>query len=284
MMWKESYRLGVDLIDEQHFELFKMVENLLNTFETDKNWDRKEDYIAAISFMKDYVVKHFQEEEEYQASIQYSNIENHINEHRNFTNTILDYEKKFIATNYDIKLVKEFAGTLVSWLIYHVVETDQRIVNGVHEAEEKSEKSYTECFSTGASQVFERMFGIEEIEISEAPILNHPISGDIFSKIEFVGDLNCEVIFSYPKELAFQLMKIMTFMDTNEIDEIVCSAMAEVSNIISGNVTTALLNQNCNCDIRPPVVTVGTYVGAMQNPRAISIHTGIGTMEIVVSR
>ena len=30
MMWKDSYRLGVERIDEQHMELFRMTEDLVN--------------------------------------------------------------------------------------------------------------------------------------------------------------------------------------------------------------------------------------------------------------
>ena len=281
MMWKESYKIGVDLIDEQHIELFKMVESLLKTFETDKNWDNKEKYIDAITFMKNYVVKHFHEEELYQASIHYSDIENHKKEHRAFTKTVLDYEKKFIAANYDVKLVKEFAGTLVSWLIYHVAETDQRIVNGVQKADDAS-KSHLDCFSAGAAQVFEKMFEMKELDIQQNALPGNIISGDIYSKIEFVGDFKCEAVYAFPKKLAFELMKIMTFMDTNEINEIVCSAMAEVSNIISGNAATSLLNQNITSDILPPVVTVGTYESNGKNPQVVSVHTDMGTMEIIV--
>ena len=33
MMWKESYRLGIDRIDEQHIELFRMTEELIRAIE-----------------------------------------------------------------------------------------------------------------------------------------------------------------------------------------------------------------------------------------------------------
>ena len=30
MMWKDTYRIGVDRIDQQHMELFRMTEELVN--------------------------------------------------------------------------------------------------------------------------------------------------------------------------------------------------------------------------------------------------------------
>ena len=30
MMWKNSYRIGVEQIDQQHIELFRMTEDLVN--------------------------------------------------------------------------------------------------------------------------------------------------------------------------------------------------------------------------------------------------------------
>lgn len=69
MMWKESYRLGVDRIDEQHIELFRMTEELIRAIERRAS---TEAYQKALGFLKDYVIYHFADEEQYQAPIGYS--------------------------------------------------------------------------------------------------------------------------------------------------------------------------------------------------------------------
>ena len=37
-MWKDSYRLGVDRIDNQHIELFRMTEDLVNAVKDGASW------------------------------------------------------------------------------------------------------------------------------------------------------------------------------------------------------------------------------------------------------
>ena len=126
MMWKESYRLGVDRIDEQHIELFRMTEELIRAIERRTS---TEAYQKALGFLKDYVIYHFADEEQYQASIGYSGLAEHQKEHREFTSTVLDYEKKLEANGYDLATLKDLAGMLTAWLIYHVADTDQKIVD-----------------------------------------------------------------------------------------------------------------------------------------------------------
>ena len=72
MMWKESYRLGVDRIDNQHIELFRMTEKLIEDIAADAP---AEVYRESLNFLKDYVIYHFRDEEEYQKSISYAGFE-----------------------------------------------------------------------------------------------------------------------------------------------------------------------------------------------------------------
>ena len=121
-MWKESYRLGVPEIDEQHYALFQTADRLFRTIRGDYAVCRREAYAEIIGFMKEYVVRHFADEEMYQASIGYAGLEAHRKEHRAFTKKVADYEKRFLAEDYSAESVKDFAGTLAAWLIYHVAD------------------------------------------------------------------------------------------------------------------------------------------------------------------
>ena len=77
IQWKESYRLGIEEIDEQHKKLFEIAnrayELLKNDFVTDK-YDRIVDIIEEL---KDYAVYHFSFEEKYMASIKYRKLFSH---------------------------------------------------------------------------------------------------------------------------------------------------------------------------------------------------------------
>lgn len=254
-MWKESYRIGIESIDKQHFGLFKMVENLLKIIENDKEGNQKEKYKKSIDFMKSYVIKHFKDEENYQQSINYNDIENHKKEHENFVNTVLEFEKKLVNTDYDIKIVKKFSGTLVVWLIHHVIETDQKIVsNNVREIDNDM-KCYSQYVYETTSQVFKSMFNINLNKIPDLNIIQEGNPGDIFVKINLTGDLEKEVVFGFSKEIALCIIKIMTLVELDNVDEIAYYAMMEIANIIMGNVTTKLSEKNLKCNITSPELT-----------------------------
>ena len=79
LVWKDEYNIGVDIIDREHRRLFKII-NKLFRFTDDKNksrWACQE----GIKFFKDHAVKHFTEEEEYMASINYERLGVHMHIH-----------------------------------------------------------------------------------------------------------------------------------------------------------------------------------------------------------
>ncbi|UTW68874.1 hypothetical protein KHA80_16270 [Anaerobacillus sp. HL2] len=59
MMWKEKYKIGVPLIDQQHEELFKRVSTFIQTFRRSKLEMKQKRVIETLDFMQDYVVVHF---------------------------------------------------------------------------------------------------------------------------------------------------------------------------------------------------------------------------------
>lgn len=94
MMWKEKYKVGVELIDEQHKELFQRVSHFTQTIRSEEDWEKKLDKVKeTMDFMKDYVVVHFNEEEAYQEKINYPDIEEHKKAHASFKEGVNNYVK-----------------------------------------------------------------------------------------------------------------------------------------------------------------------------------------------
>ena len=275
-MWKESYRIGIDLIDRQHEELFRATDTLVRAIEANAD---KQTFRQTITFLKDYTVRHFQDEEAYQASIHYSGMEDHKKAHRKFTEIILDYERRLVESDFDIRIVKDLAGTLTAWLIYHVADADQRIAKGDTGAGLTLAQSFLNIFSDSALDVMEKMDGFSANDIEEQFVSNKRVQGDIFVEIGLIGDLKGRIIFGFSKELAFKLIEIMTFVEPAEIDELVCSALAELSNITCGNAATALTEHGKVCDIKTPVVTAEPPCGLIDG---MMLQTNVGGLEIVV--
>lgn len=277
-MWKESYRLGIDLIDTQHIELFRMVSQLLKAIDTHA---RKEDFKEVIEFLKNYVVFHFKEEEAYQEQIHYNDLQSHKKMHQDFTNTVLTYEKKLIATDYDYKVVKNLAGMLTAWLIYHVADADQKIKNVQPEVVNTDPQSCVDSFCASTVDMLEKMVGLNSSDMTESPLQNNFSDSEIFVEVGLTGDQKGSVVFGFSKELAFKLMEIMTFSEPEELDELVCSAMSEMANISSGNAATDLSNRGVLCDITPPVVSF-EHQPFDKIGDGISIDTGIGKLQVLI--
>ncbi|HHY82968.1 MAG TPA: hemerythrin family protein [Clostridiales bacterium] len=130
MLWKESYEIGVPLIDAQHKELFRRVELFLQVLRSEVCWDEKVQKVnETLEFMKGYVVEHFRDEEEYQQSIGYPGYEAHKQLHTGMVEYVLEFSKKYEQSNNDEQLIQQFGGKLLAWLINHVAAEDQRIAD-----------------------------------------------------------------------------------------------------------------------------------------------------------
>lgn len=134
MMWKDKYKVGVELIDEQHKELFKRLSDFIQIVQGKTDWDERLDKVKeTMEFMKEYVVFHFDDEEAYQAKINYPDIEIHKEAHRKFKEGINDYVRIFEQGGFTEEKIQEFSAKLMTWLIMHVGKMDQKIGEYVRE-------------------------------------------------------------------------------------------------------------------------------------------------------
>lgn len=123
-MWRASFALGNELIDNEHQELFRIALKAL-----DYHGVEIKDHIKlTISELYDYMKYHFEHEQEYMASINYPLLEDHIKLHDVIINQIND----FIKTLPSIQ-IEEFERKLIEnmdiWLINHILYEDRKIIN-----------------------------------------------------------------------------------------------------------------------------------------------------------
>lgn len=134
MMWKEKYKIGIPLIDEQHKELFDRVEKFVTALRKEGDWQEKLPEIKkTLSFMQNYVVVHFDAEEVYQKKIGYPDLQKHHQIHKEFTDYVMQCAHDFEEEGYPEQAVQQFAGKLLAWLINHVVATDLKMSQYVKE-------------------------------------------------------------------------------------------------------------------------------------------------------
>lgn len=133
MIWKDKYRVGVALIDEQHEELFRRVTDFVETLRSPGEWNGKITKVnETLAFMKDYVVTHFHDEEAYQREIGYPDSEAHRKIHNDMVRYVSEIAAQYECEEYNEKLMQQFAGKLLAWLINHVAASDQKIAEYVN--------------------------------------------------------------------------------------------------------------------------------------------------------
>lgn len=127
-MWKERYRIGVELIDEQHKELFHRLSKFIGIVQNDEEWEQKLDEVKkTLNFMQEYVVYHFDDEERYQEEINYPDIEVHKRVHAEFKEEINEYARILEEEGFTEEKIQELGARLMTWLIMHVGKADQKI-------------------------------------------------------------------------------------------------------------------------------------------------------------
>jgi hemerythrin-like metal-binding protein len=281
-MWKEEYRLGVETIDSQHQQLFKMVDDLLLVIDDSEHKDYKKECADAVNFLYDYTVKHFQFEEGYQASIGYSDIEAHKLQHKRFIITVENFAKKMTESDYDMKVVKAFSGSLVAWLNYHIGETDQKIVGKNLLKDNESLLTCLESFSESAVNVIVTMLGLNAEDITKTMPPKRNFKGDISYKIGLVGDMPGKAVFAYSSEFARSIIKSLIAKDIEELDEIAYSAMAETSNIIGGKAAVLMSGGGKLCDITTPSL-IGDPQREWLGFEGFNIQTSKGDMQVLLA-
>lgn len=124
--WKEEYNLGVDIIDKEHQQLFKIINKLFRFKDDEKNnqWACRE----GIKFFKAHATKHFSDEEEYMRSIGYQWLPQHQRIHDGFReNTLPALEYELEQTEYSLDSINHFLGVCAGWLIGHTLTEDLSI-------------------------------------------------------------------------------------------------------------------------------------------------------------
>lgn len=124
--WKEEFNIGVDVIDQEHQRLFKIINKLfrMRAEEKDNQWTCQE----GIKYFKGHAVKHFADEEAYMQSIGYEGLEQHRQIHDGFrTDTLPALEQELERTGYASDAVDHFLGVCTGWLVGHTLTEDQAI-------------------------------------------------------------------------------------------------------------------------------------------------------------
>jgi chemotaxis protein CheX len=96
-----------------------------------------------------------------------------------------------------------------------------------------------------------------QIYVKDSPF----IADNVVIIIGIAGDFKGQVFFTMQEKTACSIASSMMFgMDVPALDEMAKSAIAELGNMIMGNVSTEFYNEGIKIDITPPTVLVGSDI------------------------
>jgi len=126
LAFSDKYCTGIDLIDKEHMRLFEILADLNELNREEFLSDKYDAIVDVVEELKDYTVKHFQDEERYMESIQYEGLAVQRNLHQSFIDKMDNIDLSDVDENQQayIDVLIDF---LANWLINHIMKMDQRI-------------------------------------------------------------------------------------------------------------------------------------------------------------
>lgn len=121
--WKEEYKIGIEMVDQQHRRLFEIAEEGQGLLFLPRHMDKYDEIIHIIEELRDYTKIHFESEEKLMQSILYSKLFSHKVEHDDFIEKI--YSINLIEMDEDQnKYLLSILEFVVTWILEHIREKD----------------------------------------------------------------------------------------------------------------------------------------------------------------
>ena len=123
--WNDSYLLGIPMIDNQHKNFFVILDNL----ETLNQKQEKSEMHSLINELQNYVIYHFQTEEDLMVKSQSPNIDLHVMEHELFKKKVEEFHHSYYNNN--VELLNEMISFMRKWLLIHIGGTDTEYADSI---------------------------------------------------------------------------------------------------------------------------------------------------------
>lgn len=128
--WDESWETGNQLIDSQHKEFIRRINNLLEACSLGKGRD---EIFSAAQFLTEYTDKHFGDEEKLQKQYAYPDRVNHKKMHEGFKKTVKEINERLEKEGSSVALVGKINSDVAGWLINHIKKQDVKVAKHIEE-------------------------------------------------------------------------------------------------------------------------------------------------------
>ena len=122
---KPEYYTGIELIDEEHKQLFAYADEAYELLHEEFTPDKYDNISHILEELREYTKKHFADEEAYMESIQYKRLFTQKIQHQEFINKLDELNMEHMGDEENqqeqIENILEF---LTDWLVNHILHVD----------------------------------------------------------------------------------------------------------------------------------------------------------------
>ena len=124
--WSPVFATGIDQIDEEHQELFRMINTLTQEISTGLENSGIEAFDRTVNELITYAQEHFAHEE--RIMIEHNIDPRHLSlqkmEHHSFVYDVEKFHSKFIVSDQMTKHLKDLVFLITTWMAYHTLKVD----------------------------------------------------------------------------------------------------------------------------------------------------------------
>jgi hemerythrin len=129
-VWDKDLETGHELIDNQHKQLVRAVNDLQVANASGK---AAEEIERTIDFLLGYTVKHFHDEEALQIEYGYPDYYEHVSYHREFKGQVAQLAGRLQEEGPTRELVDEISQHIGDWLLHHIKSDDLKMATYVQQ-------------------------------------------------------------------------------------------------------------------------------------------------------
>lgn len=124
-----EYYIGIPFIDDQHQTLFGLIDDAQTLLKDENILYKYDDLIKILTGLKDYTIRHFEEETAFMESINYPRLSLHLAAHDGFRSKLAGFEidAESISLGTQDEMLLHLLDYLMQWLQVHILDCDRKI-------------------------------------------------------------------------------------------------------------------------------------------------------------
>lgn len=122
--WNEDLATGIEKIDNEHREVFKQINKLLDAMDKGRGAYAIREVLV---FLEHYATTHFTEEENYMVEHSYEGFHTQRAAHSQFIKDFYLLKKELLQSGMNLHLVVKTEQVLGNWLINHIKVEDKKM-------------------------------------------------------------------------------------------------------------------------------------------------------------